>query len=318
VTAPVTGELIVVRVAVCVVTFRRPRWLAECLQSLEALTREPGMDLSVVVIDNDPGGAARAQVDAARLGFPWRLLYEIEPTRGISFARNRAVRVALEQGVNFVAFMDDDEAASPDWLAHLLRAQRTSGAEVVSGPVEPVYEPDVPKWIVRGKFFARPRYPDGTRLGTAITANCLIDARRLRGDAEPFHPAFALIGGGDTHFFTRLHRDGASIVWAEQALVRERIPGSRATVGWLLRRAYRGGASFAHCERLLHHSRGWMLLRLITGAGRSLAGLLLAVPSLLLGKAHTVRALQTMFVGLGLLAGTCGFAYREYAVVHGR
>lgn len=317
-TAAATAQGAITRVAICIVTYRRPRWLADSLRSLGRLEFDAqSVDLTIVVIDNDREAASRSTVEAVRSEIPWGLTYDVEPRQGISFARNRAVRVALEAGAELLAFIDDDETAEADWLAKLISAQRAHGADVVSGPVEPVYGPEVPEWVVSGRFFERPRYSSGTRVGTAITANCLIAARLVAGTSEPFHPSFAVTGGGDTYFFRRLHRAGASIVWANDAIVREQVPNSRATVRWILQRAYRGGTSFAQTERLLHDTPGWMILRIVTGTVRSLSGMLLLVPSLLLGKIRTVRTLQTMCVGLGLLAGTIGFSYREYTVVHG-
>jgi succinoglycan biosynthesis protein ExoM len=307
-----------VRVAIGIVTYRRPQWLADSLQSVGRLAVDSRhIDLTVVVVDNDGAAGGRAVVQAAQQSARWKVLYEVEPTQGISFARNRAVRVALEQGAQFVAFIDDDETVDPDWLSELLAAQRAYGAEVISGPVEPTYGADIPEWIVRGRFFERPRYATGTRLDTAITANCLIASSVFVGTPEPFHAAFAITGGGDTHFFRRVHGAGAQIVWADRAVVRERVPRSRANARWILKRAYRGGTSFAQCERLLHQTRRWMPLRIVSGIARSFVGVVMLVPSLLLGKIRTVRTLQSICIGLGLLAGIVGFSYREYTVVHG-
>jgi hypothetical protein len=188
---------------------------------------------------------------------------------------------------------------------------------VVAGPVLPSYEPGVAEWAVKGKFFERPRHPTGTLVNCAITANCLISARLLATSAEPFHPAFALGGGGDTHFFRQAHAGGARMVWADGAVVYERVPASRATVRWLLARAYRGGTSFALSERLLHRTRGWMALRMSTGALRGLLGLGLLLPSVFLGKAGIVRALRSTWTGAGLMTGTLGLLHREYTVIHG-
>ena len=69
---------------------------------------------------------------------PWQLVYAVEPRRGIPFGRNTAVRTAGD--VDFVAFLDDDETADPAWLVELLRVQRTTGADVVTGTVLPVFE----------------------------------------------------------------------------------------------------------------------------------------------------------------------------------
>ena len=306
------------RVSICIATCQRPRWLAALLTSLNQLvTDEPSNVVNVIVVDNDPAGSAGAVVQEARAAFRWPMLYEIEPQRGISFSRNRAVRLALASMADAVAFLDDDETASPEWLRELMAVHHRFHAEVVAGPVIPSYEPGVPDWVVKGRFFERPRHSTGTFVNYAITANCLISARLLTTSNEPFHPAFALGGGGDTHFFRQAHAKGARIVWAEDAVVYERIPASRATLRWLLARAYRGGTSFALSERLLHETRGWMLLRMCTGALRGIQGIGLLLPSLLLGRAGVVRALQTACVGAGLLSGSIGASYREYKVIHG-
>jgi succinoglycan biosynthesis protein ExoM len=306
------------RVAICIASCQRPRWLAASLQSLsQLLLHEGSTELKVIIVDNDPNGSAREPVAAARPEFPWPLSYDIEPQRGISFARNRAVRLALAWEADWIAFLDDDETASPQWLRELLAIQQRYAADVVSGSVVPSYEPGVAEWVVNGRFFERPRHASGTLLECAITANCLISARLLADSAEPFHPAFALGGGGDTHFFRQAHAKGASIVWADAAIVYERIPASRTTVRWLLQRAYRGGTSFALTERLLHRTPMWMLLRTCTGTLRGLQGLALLFPSLFLGKARVVGALRTACVGAGLVAGTLGLSYREYKVIHG-
>lgn len=306
------------RVAICVITCRRPRWLATSLDSLARLRMDGrGREIAVLVVDNDDRGGAEPTVVTRREEFPWPLFYEIEPQPGISFARNRAVRAALAWKADFVAFLDDDETASTDWLVELLDVQARLRADVVTGPVVPAYEPGVPGWVVRGRFFERERHRTGTGLDCARTGNCLIASAVFGGRDTPFHPAFALTGGGDTYFFRQAHKDGATIVWADEAIVQERVPTSRATVRWLLRRAYRGGASFAHSERMLHRSPTWMGLRICTGTLRGIKGLALLPLSLFLGKSMMVRALQTMCIGAGLLTGILGASYREYTVIHG-
>jgi succinoglycan biosynthesis protein ExoM len=306
------------RVSICIATCQRPRWLGALLTSLNRLvTDESSNVVNVIVVDNDPAGSAEEVVREATAAFRWPLIYEIEPQRGISFSRNRAVRLALARTADAVAFLDDDETASPEWLRELLAAHHRFHADVVAGPVVPSYEPGVPDWVVQGRFFERPRHSTGDLVNYAITANCLISARLLTISSEPFHPAFALGGGGDTHFFRQAQASGARIVWADGALVYERIPASRATLRWLLARAYRGGTSFALSDRLLHQQRTWMLLRVATGTLRGVQGLGLLLPSLFLGRAKIVRALQTTCVGAGLVSGTVGLSYREYTTIHG-
>jgi len=113
----VSGEP--VRVAVAVVTFRRPADLAELLPRLLAqvagpLSDEPGVRARVLVVDNDV-------VDGA--GSAWPIVephggavqYELEPTPGIAAARNRALTASLAAGDDLLVFIDDDERPVADW-----------------------------------------------------------------------------------------------------------------------------------------------------------------------------------------------------------
>jgi glycosyltransferase involved in cell wall biosynthesis len=65
---------------------------------------------------------------------PWPLRYVVEPRRGLSFVRNRAISEARAARADFVAFLDDDEVATAPWLTELLRVQGRYAADVVTGP----------------------------------------------------------------------------------------------------------------------------------------------------------------------------------------
>ena len=90
------------------------------------------------------------------------ITYEVEPNRGVSFARNRSVRMAGE--CDYVGFVDDDEFVEENWLDELLNAQVLYNADVVLGPVLPAFDYEPPVWIKKGRFFERPRHPTGTSI----------------------------------------------------------------------------------------------------------------------------------------------------------
>ena len=169
-----------ISVAICALTLHRPKGLDSLLSSLAGLD-DPGPDhtVSVVIVDNDPEESARAAVEGRRSEMPWNMLYAGEPRRGIPFGRNTAVRTAGD--VDFIAFLDDDETADAAWLTELLRVQRDTGADVVTGTVLPVFEADPPPWARQGRFFERQRFTTGHRLTYARTSNVLIAPARLPG-----------------------------------------------------------------------------------------------------------------------------------------
>lgn len=115
--------------SVIVCTRHRPEALARCLQALTAQQARP---LEILVVDNTEGDAATLQ---AVSGFGERVRYLIEPTPGLSAARNAGVRAARGERI---AFTDDDVIVTPNWTAELSRVLDETGAEAVNGLVLPV------------------------------------------------------------------------------------------------------------------------------------------------------------------------------------
>ena len=199
------------KIAICVCTCKRPISLGLLLGSLANLRSDRlSVELvELIVIDNNPNGIARYVCQSASSRLSIGLYFDEEPQRGISFARNRAVNVALAHRADFVAFIDDDDIPRPDWLSHLLNKQKQSGADIVFGRWLFAIRSDVSTWIKDNAQFRTSDYRKKnihTLPCWASTCNVLINSRLLeamRNDEEVFSPEFAFLGGEDTDFYTR-------------------------------------------------------------------------------------------------------------------
>ncbi|PZS20411.1 MAG: glycosyl transferase family 2 [Pseudonocardiales bacterium] len=295
-----------------VLTYRRNDDLVMAIPPLlrEAATITP--PATVLIIDNDPDGGAQAVVmPLADRG----VRYVHEPEPGIAAARNRALR---EAGARFLVFIDDDMHPDDGWLAALVRTQRSSGAAVVAGPVLPEYEAEPDEWVHAGRFFIRRRLTTGTPLNVAASGNMLLDLAQISTYGVQFDRRFGLLGGSDHLFSRTLARMGAPMVWCDEAIAFDRVPVSRMTHRWILRRAYRGGnsqvlASLALCgsrsERLAVRVRATAggCARIVAGAMRTVAGVLIGA------TVHRARGRRLVRRGAGMIAGAYGHAYVEYA-----
>ncbi len=301
------------RVAVCIITYNRPDGLRRLLDGLDRLRfhKVPAPALEVVLVDNDPAGSAcasKAVVSKRSYG----LRCYVERRRGIPYARNRAL-AGVEDGVHFVAFVDDDEVPEPNWLDELLSVQQLYDADVVAGPVVRHFDGPPPRWVVEGGFFEKQRYATGHPTKFADTANALVRWGALEDMDEHFDERMALSGGEDTHLFLRMYKAGRTMVWADGAVVHELIPRSKANVGWLVRRAYRLGNSLSICEVDIYpRDYAFRALRIAKASARIVRGMLLLAVSPLRGKHVSVRALQDVSRGAGMLAGLTGLVYQEY------
>jgi len=304
-------------VAICIATYKRPQGLKRLLRSLSELRLKEHSDVAIqiIVVDNDEFHTAREIAHQWRALSPWPVTYDVEPKRGISHARNRLVRLAT--GNQFIAFIDDDEIAHPCWLDELLSAQERFRSKIVAGPVVPRFEIDPPTWILNGRFFERRQHRDGELMDFAGTGNVLIKTSVMENRANPFDARLALSGGSDTLFFLRLSSKGVRIAYTSKAKVEEFVPPSRMTVGWLCKRAYRGGNTYNICKHIIDDSKRWIPKRVLKGAVRIAMGTLLLFPAIFFGRIAFVKALTTISDGAGGLAGIAGKKYLEYERIHG-
>ena len=295
------------RIAVCTITYRRLEGLRRLIDGLNALTfRESELpSLEIVVVDNDPAGLACKLCERVRSELRWPLRCVMEPQRGFSYARNKAVTCAVDSA-DFVAFIDDDEVPEPTWLDELLHAQRLYDADAVAGRVLPHFDEPVPSWVEKGDFFGNGQHPTGYPLEYAHTNNVLVRSEVFENMRPIFDERFNLSGGEDTHFFMRAHREGYKIVWADEAVVHEWIPKARANIKWLVRRSYNDGINYSTCLFDLDSSWAAWTGRVAKAGARIVQGLLLLPVSVAMGRYLSVRALQYIGLGLGGLAGAAG------------
>jgi len=295
---------------ICVATFQRPKLLEKLLSSLLGQEIHSGVIYRIIIIDNDADASAKGVVENLADLAAVDLIYDVEPEQNISLARNRALSHTLNTA-DYIIFVDDDEYASVDWLQNHIDTAVDLCADVVFGPVIPVYPENAPDWVVQGKFFERERVPTGSIRRHGGTGNTLVKRKVFNELPSKFDPAYGLTGGGDTELFWRLGKTGATMVWCDTAIVYEHVPFARMNVKWLLRRAFRGGQNY---PRVFIRSLS-INKKLIWGGKR----LIFAVVSIMYlplamfqGKAVRVRALQRVYSCVGQLIGLTRYQYLEY------
>ncbi len=283
-----------IRIQVCVLTFQRPLLLAEAIRSVIAQRLQASaIELHLLVVDNDRAASGKPVYDALMAANPIPGRYVCEPTPGIASARNRALEESLD--MDFVAFLDDDEAAAPEWLRRLHQTIVRNAVDVVTGPVIPSM-PNAPAWLLRGGFFTMQPRPTGTEVDCVATNNVLLRANVVRN--YRFDERFNTTGGEDTHLFMRMQRDGHRFLWCQEAEVVETVTPERMTVPWLLARARSDANRYTRCCLDLDDSWTIRLRRRIIACGGALAGvfqILLGVT----GKHHFIRGLQMIYRARG-------------------
>lgn len=233
------------RIDVVICTFRRSS-VEETLCSVARQQLPEGVSLRIIVADNDETTSAATHVEAAERCMSVPVVYVHAPARNISIARNACLDIA---DGDWIAFIDDDEAAAPDWLARLRAYALDNRCDGVFGPAVATYGDDSPYWISAVDYHSNRPVSRFGEVQTGHTCNALLRWRGGPFDAERFRLDKGRSGGEDTEFFFRLWRNGARLGICEEALVFERVDPARLSFDWIRRRKFRAGQSYGRHAR---------------------------------------------------------------------
>lgn len=297
-------------IAVIIPTLRRPEGLERALRSIFAQARIADRLREIVVVDNDPSGSARTVVEALAADAPWPLVYRHEPRPGVATARNAGLSATKAP---LIAFLDDDEAADPAWLAALVAAHETLTADVTFGPIRG-RAPSAEGWAQAylERFFGR-EGPAGDQLIDAPfgCGNSLMTRARALMGPTPFDASADSLGGEDDMLFAQLRARGARFGWASGAWVDEFAPPHRATLGYALTRAFaygQGPSQTAARERDWAGVARWMAV----GVAQAVMFGVVAAGLTLVASPKRAEALDRATRGLGKLFWMSGLEPHFY------
>lgn len=227
-----------ITVAIC--TYKRIE-IQETLASIANQVLPEGVNIRVIVADNDVETTMRQLIEEKAESLGITLTYIHAPSRNISIARNACL---LNCGTEWLAFIDDDETASNTWLSELYKTAVNENAHVALGPVISVYPCNAPNWIVKCDFHStRPVFVNGI-IRTGYTGNTLLKLSSQYFENEMFNLSLGKSGGEDTDYLSRAFKKGAKLAFAQNAIVHEPVTSERATLSWLIKRKFRMGQTY--------------------------------------------------------------------------
>ena len=310
------------RFTVTVCTSKRPQMLSRALESLSRLSIPNDSSLTIVVVENDHEQRSLSVVDQFRSSHAIPISYYLEPKIGIPHARNRAIEAAIAGNCDWIAMLDDDEYAEPDWLLQLFNGCTRFDADVATGPVTQVTDSEPPHWW---KPISRSRRVTGEFRRDAYTNNVLLNSRIVARDGLGLRFDDRLtFGAEDVDFFRRAHAKGARIVFVAEAMVIETVPTSRLTLRRILERTYMVAAAAVFLDIMRDGYPKTLAKRLPHGVRRFFVGILLMLAGACLWPLRRFTGEKTMLKGMisvtkawGNLSGFFGRTSTYYRQVDG-
>jgi glycosyltransferase involved in cell wall biosynthesis len=294
-------------VIICAYTLDRWDDLLEAVTSIRRQTVQP-LEV-IVVIDHNPELLARAQET-----LHGALVLPNRETKGLSGARNTGIAEA--RGA-FIAFMDEDAVAAPDWLA-LLRAGFTSEQVMgVGGAIQPRWDAGRPAWFppefdwVVGCTYAGMPESGGT-VRNLIGCNMAFRQDVLRA-VGGFRSGIGRVGTRpvgceETELCIRAlqHWPGRVFKYEPRARVSHRVPAVRSSLSYFRRRCYSEGLSKALVAQLVGANDGLSSER--THAARTLPQAALRNLAAVLTKGEVAGVTRAGAIAFGLACAGAGYA----------
>ena len=238
-----------VRISAVVCTHNRAAYLCKALRSLvcQTLAREL---YEVVVVDNASADSTREVV--AEFGDVSNLRYLYEPVVGVSRARNAGWRGAKGE---YVAYLDDDAVASPEWLEKLIEVFETfePSPGCVGGKIEAIWEARRPDWL-GDRMLGRLSIFDWSDVAVVVTkgqwlSGCnLTLSRELLQAVGGFREELGRQGtklrtNEENYLRQQLDSLGRCSLYHPEIVVHHHVSASRLTKKWFRRAAYWQGIS---------------------------------------------------------------------------
>jgi len=203
----------------------RPELLDRCLASVSRL--EYPRPFEVIVVDNAPNMPAREICQR------WTARYILEPTKGLSRARNCGARHASG---DLVMYLDDDAVAEPQWLIGLAREFQDPRVAMVAGRVLPlsgneefavILDCGVERCVVDRQSTAwfKRRALGGLVIGTNMAVRACVFANWPGFDPR-LGPGAPLFTSDDDFAFLSLVDLGFKVVYTPAAVIRHPVPAT--------------------------------------------------------------------------------------------
>lgn len=223
-------------VSVLIPTFRRPDSFMRAARSVFAQRGVANIEL--IAVDNSPEGSALAAFEQLAPEAPIPFRWTHAPTPGVAQARNAALTMARG---DLIAWLDDDEEATPEWLASLVAVRSATGAQAVFGPVRAQAPKGAPNAGFYEHIYARTGPAESGLIGEYHGIGNSLQPRNMFEAGAPFDTDADQSGGEDDRLFSSWRDAGAKFAWAADAVVIEHLGVERTKLAHGLKRAFAYG-----------------------------------------------------------------------------
>ncbi|MFH1827614.1 MAG: glycosyltransferase family 2 protein [bacterium] len=296
------NKTILLSVIVC--TYNRAQLLKNCLRSLEKQTADKKKYEVIVVDNNSTDSTKEIMEDYTKNQTNIRIV--TEKNCGRSYARNRGWQEAKGK---YVAYIDDDAVAKPDWIEQIMAfIKENPKINAFGGPYSKFSLKPIPTWLPENYFTLNL----GNRVKMLNLKNEWLSGSNMIFNRSIFHryegfntnfggKGYKIIYGEETEFLTRLKKMGESVYYVPKICVKHLVAERKLNLWWLLKNDYLRSFSITLIKKTKFN--------FLKGAASFILALLFIPLYLIDRKKGIIRrrlyySLSNIFLSLGQIAGS--------------
>lgn len=238
--------------SVIICTYNRDKYIYNVLKSV-AENEFPADQYEIVLVNNNSTDHTEEECKRFAADFPMvAFRYLVEPTQGLSYARNAGIRTAKG---DILVYVDDDATVNNKYLSTYQEFfAKHPQIAAAGGPILPVYETQEPSWmshytrqLITGKLylgesvkeFPKDSYPGG---GNAAYRKSVFDTVGLF-NVELGRKGNSLIGAEEKDLFDKMNTHNMKFFYLPTAILYHIIPERKLTQDYFSRLTYSIGVS---------------------------------------------------------------------------
>tara|TARA_B100000963_G_scaffold285065_2_gene253954 strand:- start:793 stop:1671 length:879 start_codon:yes stop_codon:yes gene_type:complete len=289
------------KIFICICTNNRKLKLFKNLISILGLKNFSIYDIEIILVSND---RSSYEDFLEKFKNTLKISFFRESLSGVSYSRNRILKILRNKKFDYGIFVDDDCIFSQNWLISMMKVLKKEKVDIVGGP----------QITKSNNIFLRimeRNFRNKQEIKWASTNNVIFKSNILKNDIN-FNNKLNNIGGEDQLFFLSLNKIGKKIFWNPDAPVFELSDKKRENLKWFIKRNLRYGSSAVIIYKSLYGNFLGYLILLIKLMNDFRKLIIFLIKTLFLSKKNFYSFLMYKARILGVFFGLLGFQIKEY------